>query len=156
MNVKARLAKANQKYHDDDEAKNNGQSDVLELELAAVLGDGAINLEKGEREDRKNDGELRDTESGRTDCIDNEPGMSKPGDFGEEKAKSHGHESVILLGALDEDMVGGGKADYELGEDENPGFANGGENTGGGSTEEDSDERLNNGKSRRGAGLNNN
>lgn len=154
MNIKAWLTKANQEHNNDDKAEDDRQSDVFELEFATVFGDGVINLEESEGEDSEDEGELRDAEPGRADGIDNQPGMGKPRDFSEEKPAGHSHEGVILFGALDENVVGSGKANHKFGEDERPRIANGSKNAGSGGPEQDGDKGLNDGEGWRRAGLN--
>lgn len=154
MNVEARLAKANNENSDDDEAEDDGEGDVAEVELAATTGDLAIDFKKGEGGDGENEGELRNADAGIGDGIDNEPSMGEPGDFREDEAADDRDKGVFLVGGLDEDVVSGGETDDKLGDDEDPGIGEGGEDAGGGGAEKDGDEGLDYGEVERRAGLN--
>ena len=76
MNVEAWLAKADNKNSDDDEAEDDGEGDVAEVEFAAATGDFAVNFEEGESGDGEDEGELGDAEAGIADSIYTKPGVS--------------------------------------------------------------------------------
>ena len=68
-------------------------------------------IDKGEN--RKNDGKLRNTNTGRAKGVDNAPGTREPGDFCEYETANKRSKRKILVVALNEHMPRGGVADQK-------------------------------------------
>ena len=96
-----------------------------------------------ESEDGEDDGKLGDDDAGSEERVDDEPGVAEDGDFGEDGAEDEsGVAGVVHVVVLGEDVASGAVADDKFENGEKDGVDTGGEDSDGGSPEEDSKEGL--------------
>ncbi len=116
---------------------------MRKFELAASFGTDVANLKIGICDDGKDDAELGDADAGRTESVDDKPGVRNPGDFGEDETAGHRNETGVLFAVLDEEVIRSGVTDNETGDDKDGRIGNCGKNCGGRGAEEDGGDGLN-------------
>ncbi len=139
MDIKAWLAEADEQNGDYDDTEDDREGDVAEFEFVIVFNEIGVDFEVGKGDNRQNKRELRDADAGRAESIDNQPAMSEPGDFGEDKAKNERDIGRIVAVSLDEDVMRGGVADNKFADNEDGRVGNRSENASGSTTNQNCD-----------------